>query len=202
VIQLANCNGSTIQQWVLDKKAIYYKADPTKILVTPYRIDRAGDPLCIWANGGVSTEKREFLFYPANTHGYYLAMQNNSGMSVNRPANWTDGSEVRLGARSEADAQTLWTYNPSTLGLHPAGRPDKCLETPQGNTTDGTNLQLQPCNFGHSQQWRIDRASILYQQDQNKCMMVWNIGRAGEAGKIWKCLGISAEKHLFSFIPE
>jgi hypothetical protein len=71
----------------------------------------------------------------------------------------------------------------------PVGLGNMCLDLPNGNTTNGTNVQLYYCNGAKAQEWILDSAGYIHYGDNyNKCLDAEGPSSAnGTAIQIWDC---------------
>jgi hypothetical protein len=78
----------------------------------------------------------------------------------------------------------------------------ECLADPNGSTTNGTQLWLQPCARGDStQMWLYDRhAQTLVQSSSNKCLDVRGVNMTpGTPAQIWDCVGNDAQRWTYDY---
>jgi hypothetical protein len=70
------------------------------------------------------------------------------------------------------------------------GQSGRCLDVPNGVTTNGTQVQLYDCWGGAPQRWTYTSAKQLQVNGSNKCLDANNQGTAnGTAAVVWDCNG-------------
>jgi len=66
----------------------------------------------------------------------------------------------------------------------------KCLHVRNGGTTDGTEIQLQPCKSTPAQEWRPDRKGALKNPNSGRCLEAPTLNASdGTRLVLWKCSG-------------
>src|SRR5581483_2186788 len=67
------------------------------------------------------------------------------------------------------------------------GLAGKCVDVNNGNTANGTPVQLYDCNSGASQQWSVQSDGTI--RNQGKCLDLYNGYGNGALLEIWDCNG-------------
>jgi hypothetical protein len=89
----------------------------------------------------------------------------------------------------DPDNYNFYNHTRSFVFRSPLGLGNMCLDLPNGNTTNGTNVQLHYCNGATAQKWILsDDGYIHYGGDYSKCLDAEGPSSAnGTAIQLWDC---------------
>ncbi|MDG4825334.1 ricin-type beta-trefoil lectin domain protein [Asanoa sp. WMMD1127] len=107
---------------------------------------------------------------------------------------WTDATTSTTGAISAtvpAHGTVVYRVSgggttPSNTGTLVGAGSGRCLDVPQGNTTNGTQPVIWDCNGGANQRWTFDGQTL---RALGKCLDAPLNATAGARAQIWDCNG-------------
>jgi alpha-galactosidase len=80
---------------------------------------------------------------------------------------------------------------PSTAGALVSAASGRCLDVPQSNTANGTQLVIWDCNGGANQRWTLNGQTL---QSLGKCLDAPANAGAGTRVQIWDCNGAANQR--------
>jgi hypothetical protein len=106
---------------------------------------------------------------------------------------------VQVYTCNQTEAQ-VWKYDGNRVLLEED--PSKCLDIAHGGTSNGTLVDLYPCNGTGAQEWDIHSGiGILYNPQSGKCLDVTNrSANPGTQLQIWDCTG--GDNQNWSWSPQ
>jgi len=201
-VQLNDCSGAPIQNWVVDGPNLHLATDMGKCL------DLSGGSA---ANG----TNIQLLDCNADITGQawiydvtYQAIR--SRVDFNKCAdldhsNTTDGTNIRLWDCNKTDAQK-WIIDgiPSNLqtssnqSIHLFFSPNKCIDIANSSTANETKIQLYDCNNTNAQQFSFDGRAIKMQSSPNKCIDLYqSLTDNGTKIQLYDCNNTKAQQWIY-----
>jgi hypothetical protein len=147
-----------------------------------------GDSVFLW-NCDEYADDQEWLdsTATANNDARSLAIRTDRIQYCMAPTSATSGADVRLATCSTSNDWFL-------RNMYAVGFGGKCLDLQNGNTTNGTPIQIWDCGAlsGSNQKWTLTTDGHLKYGTTNKCARIVN-----SALVIWDCQDWSSQKFTF-----
>lgn len=135
--------------------------------------------------------------------GWEISVASNSSLCLDIPgADFSDGNSVELYGCNGTEAQRFSLTDAGkvivmtdTIAYPPGDGYNKCIDIPDGNFTDGIDVQVYTCNATDAQQWRWDAATkSIINVASGKCLDIETTIASGSDLQIWTCNGTNAQK--------